>query len=232
MLETYMDCPYYEQLQFIMDTRLQMLFTYAVSSDTRLAKKALLDFHCGMLPNGLLPGKTPTAYLQVISTFSLHYAFALWEYVEHTGDLDLARKYRSDVDRILDCFDSKRDKSGLVGAIEPWAFIDWQEDWKETGGVPPAYFEGPSTIINLMYAYALECGAKLYEATGRPGTANEYRQRRADILQRVKDKCFDPDQGMVREGPECPQFTRHAQAWAVINGMLNEREISVRWNPQ
>ena len=224
MLETYMDCPYYEQLQFIMDTRLQMLFTYAVSSDTRLAKKALLDFHCGMLPNGLLPGKTPTAYLQVISTFSLHYAFALWEYVEHTGDLDLARKYRSDVDRILDCFDSKRDKSGLVGTIEPWAFIDWQEDWKETGGVPPAYFEGPSTIINLMYAYALECGAKLYEATGRPGTANEYRQRRADILQRVKDTCFDPDQGMVREGPECPQFTRHAQAWAVINGMLNERE--------
>ncbi len=27
MLETYIDCPYYEQLQFIMDTRLQMLFT-------------------------------------------------------------------------------------------------------------------------------------------------------------------------------------------------------------
>jgi len=40
--ETYMDCPYYEQLQFIMDTRLQMLFTYAVSRDARLAKKALV----------------------------------------------------------------------------------------------------------------------------------------------------------------------------------------------
>lgn len=39
MLETYMDCPYYEQLQFIMDTRLQMLFTYAVSRDARLAKR-------------------------------------------------------------------------------------------------------------------------------------------------------------------------------------------------
>lgn len=224
MLETYMDCPYYEQLQFIMDTRLQMLFTYAVSSDTRLARKALLDFHCGMLPNGLLPGKTPTAYLQVISTFSLHYVFALWEYVEHTGDVELGRRYRPDIDRILDCFDSRRDQSGLVGVIEPWAFIDWQDGWKETGGVPRAYFEGPSTIINLMYAYALECGAKLYEATGRPGTADEYRQRRADILQRVRDTCFDPDKGMVREGPACPEFTRHAQAWAVVNGMLDEME--------
>ena len=224
MLETYMDCPYYEQLQFIMDTRLQMLFTYAVSRDTRLAKKALLDFHCGMLPKGLLPGKTPTAYLQVISTFSLHYVFALWEYVEHTGDLELGRKYRPDIDRILDSFDSKRDQSGLVSTIDPWAFIDWQDDWKKTGGVPPASLEGPSAIINLMYAYALECGAKLYEKTGRPGTAEEYRQRRTDILQRVRDTCFDPDRGMVREGPACQQFTRHAQAWAVLNGLLAEKE--------
>ena len=100
MLETYMDCPYYEQLQFIMDTRLQMLFTYAVSSDVRLVQKAFLDFHCGQLPNGLLPGKTPSAYCQVISTFSLHYAFALWEYVAHTGDAALGRKYRADIDRM------------------------------------------------------------------------------------------------------------------------------------
>ncbi|MBQ8136839.1 MAG: family 78 glycoside hydrolase catalytic domain, partial [Clostridia bacterium] len=224
MLETYMDCPYYEQLQFIMDARLQMLFTYAVSNDTRLAKKALLDFHCGMRPEGLLPGKTPTAYCQVISTFSLHDVFALWEYVEHTGDTTLGRLYRPDVDRILDYYDGKRDDTGLVRQIAPWAFIDWQDDWKETGGVSPAYFEGPSAIINLMYAYALECGAKLYEATGRPGTAEEYRQRRKDILRKVKALCFDQETGMVREGPSCRQFTRHAQAWAVINGMFTEAE--------
>lgn len=224
MLETYMDCPYYEQLQFIMDTRLQMLFTYAVSNDTRLAKKALLDFHCGMLPEGLLPGKTPAAYCQVISTFSLHYVFALWEYLEHTGDAALARRYRPDVDRILDYYDGMRDASGLVAQIRPWAFIDWQDDWKETGGVPPAYFEGPSAIINLMYAYALECAAKLYGATGRPGTAEEYRQRREDILHRVKTLCFDQEKGMVREGPACRQFTRHAQAWAVINGLMDQEE--------
>ena len=224
MLETYMDCPYYEQLQFIMDTRLQMLFNYAVSNDTQLAKKALLDFHCGMRPENLLPGKTPTAYCQVISTFSLHYAFALWEYVERTGDAALGRFYRPDIDRILDYYDGKRDETGLVGRIEPWAFIDWQDDWKETGGVSPACFEGPSAIINLMYAYALECGAKLYEATGRPGTAEEYRQRQEDILCKVKTLCYDQAKGMVREGPSCRQFTRHAQAWAVINGMLNVEE--------
>ena len=206
------------------DTRLQMLFTYAVSSDTRLVKKALLDFHCGMQPNGLLTGKAPCAYCQIISTFSLYYAFALWEYVEHTGDVTLGRLYRPDIDRILDYYDGKRDATGLVGPIGFWPFIDWQDGWKETWGVSPAYFEGPSAIIDLMYAYALECSAKLYEATGRPGTAAEYRQRRGEILRKVKELCFDPEKGMVREGPACQQFTRHAQAWAVINGMLDETE--------
>lgn len=73
MLETYMDCPFYEQMQFPMDTRLQILFTYAVSGDTRLARKTITDYHCSMLPDGLIPGKYPSSYCQVISTFSLHY---------------------------------------------------------------------------------------------------------------------------------------------------------------
>lgn len=220
MLETYMDCPYYEQLQFIMDTRLQMLFTYAVSYDTQLAQKALLDFHCGMRPEGLLPGKTPTAYCQIISTFSLHYVYALWEYVAHTGDLALARRYRPDIDPILDYYDSKRDETGLVGKIGPWAFMDWQDDWKASSGVSPAYFEGPSTIINLMYAWALACGAKLCEGTSRPRTALEYRQRRDEILEKIQALCFDEAAEILREGPNCRQFTRHAQAWAVINGLF------------
>lgn len=224
MLETYMDCPGYEQLQFIMDTRLQMLFNYAVSRDTRLARKALMDFHCGMLPEGLLPGKTPSAYCQVISTFSLHYVYALWEYAAHTGDLRTAREYRPDIDRILDYYDRQLDDTGMVGKIRPWAFIDWQDAWQDCFGTSPAYFTGESSIISLMYARALECGARLYEATGRPGTAEEYRQRRTALLARVRELCWDEEAGMVREGPECRQFSRHAQAWAVLNGMLNEEE--------
>lgn len=44
MGETYMDCPYYEQMQFLMDTRLQALFYGALGNDRALTEKALLDF--------------------------------------------------------------------------------------------------------------------------------------------------------------------------------------------
>ena len=75
MMETYMDCPYYEQMQFPMDTRLQALFNYAVSRDVRLAKKALEDLHSSITPEGLVQGKYPSSYLQIISTLSLRYIF-------------------------------------------------------------------------------------------------------------------------------------------------------------
>lgn len=41
MHETYMDCPYYEQFQYAMDTHLQMLFTYQLTLDKALAEKAM-----------------------------------------------------------------------------------------------------------------------------------------------------------------------------------------------
>ena len=37
--ETYMDCPYYEQLQYDGDTRLELLTTYAMTRDDRLNRR-------------------------------------------------------------------------------------------------------------------------------------------------------------------------------------------------
>ena len=36
--ETYMDCPYYEQLMYVGDTRLEALVTHVLTADARLAR--------------------------------------------------------------------------------------------------------------------------------------------------------------------------------------------------
>lgn len=220
MMETYMDCPYYEQMQFPMDTRLQALFTYIVSGDTRMAGKALEDYHCSMTPEGLIHGKYPSAYTQIISTFSLHYIYMLLEYCRQTGDVWAVRKYFPDMDQILDYYDRKVGSDGLVGRLGYWEFVDWQPAWEEYGGAPAALQQGPSTIINLMYAYALECAARLNEMAGRTGMGEEYRIRKAKILQEIQRQCWDEEQEMYREGPDYKQYTCHAQAWAVLTGLL------------
>ena len=75
-----------------------------------------------------------------------------------------------------------------------------------------------------MYGKALLDGAEIYENTGRPGTAEEYRERQKHITDRIQALCWDEGRNMYREGPSYPEFTQHAQSWAVLNGMISGRE--------
>lgn len=220
MMDTYMDCPFYEQNQFPMDTRLEALFCSAVSGDVRLTYKALEDFHCSISPEGLVHGRYPASYQQIISTFSLHYIYMLEETCQQTGDIAPLRRYLPDLDRILDYYDARIGSDGLVGRLGYWEFVDWQADWSDCGGIPKALLHGPSSIINLMYALALEKAAVLWDAAGRPALAEEYRRRKKAITDTVFRLCWDKDREMIREGPDFLQFTQHAQAWAVLTDCL------------
>jgi alpha-L-rhamnosidase len=69
--ETYMDTPYYEQLQYVGDTRIQALISYAVAGDDRLAKQALQAFDASRIPDGITRSRYPSSLAQTIPTFSL-----------------------------------------------------------------------------------------------------------------------------------------------------------------
>ena len=226
MMDAYMDCPFWEQMQYSMDTRLQMMFTYACSTDTKLARQAIRVFHDSMLPVGLIQGRAPGNPMQIISTFSLHYIFMIWEYFERTGDESVLKLYRSDADRILEYYDSRIEEDGLIRRVGFWDFVDWQEAWNDTFGVPGAVKEGPSTIINLMYGRALLIAAKINEQTGRHGIAEEYRARQKQITGRVEALCWNADRGLYREGPSYEEYSQHAQSWAVLNGMRTGEEAA------
>ena len=71
-----------------------------------------------------------------------------------------------------------------------------------------------------MYAYALEKAAVIWQRAGRPALAEEYRRRRAAILEAVRRLCWDAGRGLFREGPDFEQFTQHAQSWAVLNELV------------
>ena len=126
----------------------------------------------------------------------------LYEFYDQTGDIDILRRLRSDVDTILEYYDRKIGQDGLVDNLDYWPFVDWQESWNESFGMPLAGLSGPSTIINLMYAYALNIASKICTATGREGLAVEYLARQDDIRHRVQQLCWDSQKGLYREGPD------------------------------
>ena len=62
--ETYMDCPYYEQLQYVGDTRIQALVSLFASGDDRLARNALEQIDDSRTSEGLTMSRAPARLQQ------------------------------------------------------------------------------------------------------------------------------------------------------------------------
>ncbi|MBS4194879.1 alpha-L-rhamnosidase-related protein [Lederbergia citri] len=228
MHETYEDCPYYEQLQYAMDTRLQILFTYAISGDDRLARKAIFDFHSSLLPSGMLQSRYPSVLPQVIPGFSIYWILMLHDHYMYFGDVDLVKRYRPTMDAVLDWFERKVGSEGLVDNLSSsyWNFVDWVEEWPF--GIPGAVANGPLTIYNLMYAVALQKGAELNEWTGRQDVAREYQERAEKLKHAILLHCWSEEKQLFRDGPNVEEYSQHVQIWSVLSNVIgDEKAVNV-----
>lgn len=222
MHETYEDCPYYEQLQYAMDTRLQALFTYQLSGDDRLARKAIFDFHSSRLPNGMLQSRYPSVLSQVIPGFSLYWIMMVHDHYQYFGDVSLVRTYLPTIDGVLEWFNQRLESNGLLGEMpsQYWSFVDWVDEWRDQRGVPTASQQGSITIYNLMYITAMKLAAELQDALGRRDTGDEYRLRAAELIQAVNRTSYSDHIGLYRDGPQAELYSQHAQIWAVLAGAV------------
>lgn len=180
MHETYEDCPFYEQLQYVMDTRAQILYTYSVSADDRLARKAIDDFARSQRSGGLLNACYPNVNPNVIPGFSIYYILIVHDHMMYFGDKRLVKRYLPVIDKILDFFDRHLTEDGLVykigginGESRYWSFIDWTPEWNPTTGMPPAGLTGPITMESLLYIYGLMKASELADFIGRADTGAE-----------------------------------------------------------
>ncbi|MCL2527785.1 MAG: hypothetical protein FWE42_05120 [Defluviitaleaceae bacterium] len=222
MHETYEDCPYYEQLQYIMDTRLQILFTYALSGDTRMALRTIDDYHASILPEGILQSRYPCQVTQVIPVFALHWIFMLEDYYQQTGDASIPRRYRATVDNVLDWYGRHIGPMGLVGQTDYWQFTDWVEAWENRHGMSFASSVGPSTSNNLTYVLALRTAARINRLTGRNDAAAEYDTNAETILANIQKYCWNDDVKLYSEGPGVDEYGQHAQVLAVLTGLAKD----------
>ncbi|OUS78515.1 hypothetical protein B1748_00090 [Paenibacillus sp. MY03] len=218
MHETYEDCPYYEQLQYIMDTRLQVLFTYQISADDRLARKAIFDFHSSLMPNGMIQSRYPSVYPQVIPGFSIYWIMMVADHYRYFGDAELVRRYLPTIDAVLHWFAQHVEASGLMGAMPQsvWSFVDWVEEWRGGRGVPTANEYGPLTAYSLFYVLALQTAAELNEVCGRHSTAEEYMNRAAAVQEAVRSNCWSAERRLFADGPTVQLYSQHCQIFAVL----------------
>lgn len=224
--ETYVDCPYYEQLQYVGDTRIQALISLYVAGDDRLMRNAIELYDRSRLAEGLTQSRYPSMTPQVINTFSLFWIDMVHDYWMHRVDDAFIRARLAGIQAVLGWFEQRIDPAtGLLGPLEYWTFVDWTEQWpwseaRRIGGEPEGAREGGSSIVTLQFAGTLGRAAELCRAYGRADLADRYAGRARELNAAVARQCWDEQRRLFADSPAKRQFSQHANALAVLNGVV------------
>lgn len=225
--ETYMDCPYYEQLQYIGDTRLQALTTFMLTHDDRLPRKALQSGFDSILgARGLTQSRYPSRVAQVIPPFSLWWVAMLHDFALWRGDLPFLRTLMPGARLILDTLLALRRTDGLMQSPDGWNFTDWVPAWTATTrdvrnwGVPPDGVTGISGVLNWHLVYTLNRAAELESWLGEPELAARWKRQAAELAERLGAAFWDASRGLYADDLAHGHFSEHAQLLALLSGSL------------
>lgn len=226
--ETYYDCPYYEQLQYIGDTRVQSMISLYVSGDDRLMRKALQEFDQSRISDGLTQSRYPSADPQVIPPFSLFWVCMVHDYWMHRQDDTFIKSLLPGIESVLRWHEQRLAPNNLNGPMEWWNFVDWAWPWNpeaRIGGVPPGVAtpgvrEG-SSILSLQQAYTYLRAAEVFAHYGQNDRAAQYQALAARIKKAVRETCWDATRGLMADtpvgrGPSKTSFSQHANILAIL----------------
>jgi len=212
--ETYMDCPYYEQLQYGGDTRIQALISLYMTGDDRLVKNAIESLDESRTPEGLTQSRYPSWLPQYIPPFSLFWIDMMHDLWRYRGDVEFLRGYLPGARNVLVWFENRLSPSGLLGRMEWWNFVDWCDTFKD--GDPPQEENGQSSILSLQFVAALRAASDLETAFGSAQQAGHDRALAARIAAAVYKTCWDPARHLIADTPARKQFSQHANILAIL----------------
>ncbi|MBN2009032.1 alpha-L-rhamnosidase N-terminal domain-containing protein [candidate division KSB1 bacterium] len=223
--ETFMDCPYYEQLQYVGDTRIQALVSLYVSGDDRLMRNAISQFNNSRMPDGLTMSRYPSQLPQVIPPYSLFWIAMIHDYWMLRNDPAFVESFLAGIQGVLDWHAQFIDDTGMLKGIPWWNFVDWPDQWRwnsqrAIGGVPDGVENSYSSILALQYAYVLNMGADLFMAFHEQPLAEYYRQLAESVAQATYRLCWDGSRELMADTPLKTSFSQHANVLAVLDNVI------------
>lgn len=217
--ETYFDCPYYEQLQYEADTRIQALITLYNTEDDALVRKAIQDFYISMTPEGLTEGRYPSNRYQVIPPFSLWWVSMLHDYWMLRPDKKFIKGYLSAVTQVLGWFENRVDAStSMLGPLNWWNFVDWNPAFKN--GVPDGATTGQSAIITLQYVLALQQASELFADFGDLNKSRHYKTLADRLAAATYAACFDHSKNEMSDNATKSAFSQHAGILGILTDAI------------
>lgn len=221
--ESYMDCPYYEQLQYFGDARIQAMITMFNTRDDRLVRCALEQGRRSLVPDGITMSRYPSSLHQFIPSFSLWWIVMGHDYWMYRGGEEYLRTLLPAWRSILSWFEQYLRPDLSLRRIPYWFFADWSGT---PLGEPRREEEGDSAFQDLMYVYALRAASRMEAAFGSPAAAEKYSGLADAISDTMRPKYWDARKGMFADTFSRSDFSQHVNVLAILCGVVEGEEAS------
>ncbi len=222
--ETYMDCPYYEQLQYFGDTRIQAMITLYNTHDAYMVKNAIEQGRQSVVADGITMSRYPSSLHQFISSFSLWWICMGHDYWMYRGDEAYMKTLLPAYRGVLSWYEQwlKRDHS--LGYVPHWFFADWAAGFQS--GEPVREKDGNSAFQDLVYILTLESAAEMERAFGIPSIADHYTQIASAIRGTIREKYWDATRGLFADTYDHRSFSQHVNSLAILAGIVTGEEAT------
>lgn len=215
-LDAYVDCPTREQRAWTGDSVVHQAVDLVTNPDwamarwhPQLAAAARAD---GMLAMSAASDFTADDRF-FIPDWSLHWVRSLHNLYRYTGDRELISELLPVAERTLRWFDAHVGPDGLLDRVAGWVLLDWAS----------VYAEGTSSILNALWARALEDFIEMSVWLTNAGSAAWATKRRAAVAEAF-DGFWDERRGVyidhVVDGEARPVASQHAGAAALAAGLV------------
>lgn len=220
---------YYEQMQYVGDSRVHALTLVALTGDSIYLKNAIEMFNYSRLPDGNITSCYPLRATFMHPTFSLIWVDMLHDYMMYFGNKDFMRQFLPGICATFHWFESNLNENGLPGKVKGTYFVDWYHNkatQNDVGGTAPTSKEGNSAVITLHYIYSLQNAAKIYSYLSMPYEADKCTKRANELLPLVKKIFYNQEKGLLAEDPQHTYFDQRPNIMGIITGLFDEKEYT------
>ncbi len=218
--ETYMDCPYYEQLQYIGDARIQALVSYYNAGDDRLARNGITLMDHSRLAEGITLSRYPTALKQEIPTFSLWWIAMVHDFYRYRPDTVFVKDRLPGTRQVLSFFENYQQPDGSLKNVPYWVFTDWVEHEGWDFGMAPKGRNGESAVLDLTLLRTYQLAAELERDLGVKEIARDYTERARQLQQAIRSKYWDEGSGLFADTEAKNLFSQHVNSLAILSGVV------------
>ncbi|MEJ7712894.1 MAG: alpha-L-rhamnosidase C-terminal domain-containing protein [Pyrinomonadaceae bacterium] len=216
--ETYMDCPYYEQLQYAGDTRVQALVSLYMSGDDRLMRNAIAQLNDSRTAEGATYSRAPSRLQQYIPPFSLWWIGMVHDHWMYRDDPAFVRSMLPGVRAVISFFAAHQKPNGSLGRMPWWNFIDWAQSWEN--GVPPAAPDGSSAPGDLQLLLAYRWASEMEAALGSKSMSAEYARAEAQLRETIQKLYWDEQRKLYADTPQKQHFSQQTNALAALADVI------------